>query len=122
MHPFERLTALLSCEQVVAMQEQVKQVKVDPAVGDYIVLLVHYTRGDPRLRLGISPRGSLALYRTAQASALMSGRQFVTPDDVRGLAKAVLAHRMVLDTKSRYGGIRNEDIIQESLDKTPVPR
>jgi MoxR-like ATPase len=97
-------------------------VRVDPSVADYIVRLVEQTRGDPRLRLGISPRGSLALFRTSQAIALIQGREYVTPDDVRDLAGPVLAHRIVLDTKSKYGGMLNEQIIREAMEKTPVPR
>lgn len=121
-HPFDDLKPVVTCEQVIAMQKQVRTVRVDPAIADYIVRLVESTRADARLRLGISPRGSLALYRTAQAAALMAGRSFVTPDDVRALAISVLAHRIVPDTKAKYGGLRNEQIIQESLDKTPLPR
>ncbi len=121
-HPFEDLKPVVSGEQIIAMQEQVRRVKVETAVADYIVRLVEFTRGDVRLRLGISPRGSLALYRSAQASALMQGRDYVVPDDVRALAPAVLAHRIVLDTKAKYGGLRNEQIIQEAMEKTPVPR
>ena len=121
-HPFEDLAAVASCAQVIAMQERVKHVRVDPAVADYVVRLVAGTRGDPRLRMGVSPRGSLALYRTAQATALLHGRDFVTPDDVRGMAVPVLAHRVVLETKARYGGLRTEQIVQEALAKTPVPR
>ena len=121
-HPYEDLSAVVRCERIIAMQEQIRRVRVDAAVADYIVRLVETTRGDARLRLGISPRGSLALYRTAQASALFNGRDYVTPDDVRVLAGAVLAHRIVLDTKAKYGGQRNEQIIAEALEKTPVPR
>jgi MoxR-like ATPase len=121
-HPFEDLSAVVTCEQVIAMQEQVKRVRVENAVADYIVRLVAFTRGDPRLRLGISPRGSLALYRTSQAAALLAGRDYVVPDDVRALAAAVLAHRIVLDTKAKYAGQRNEQIIEEAMEKTPVPR
>lgn len=121
-HPYDDLEPVLTCEQVIAMQEEVRKVRVEQAVADYIVRLVEGTRGDPRLRLGISPRGSLSLYRTAQAHALMAGRSYVTPDDVRALAVPVLAHRIVLDTKAKYGGQRNEQIITEALEKTPVPR
>jgi MoxR-like ATPase len=121
-HPFNDLKPVVTCEQVLAMQAQVRSVRVEPAVADYIVRLVECTRGDARLRLGISPRGSLALYRTAQAGALMKGRDFVIPEDVRGLATPVLAHRIVADTKAKYGGLRNEQIIQEALEKTAVPR
>lgn len=121
-HPFEALSPVLTCQDVNAMQEQVRTVKVDPAVADYIVRLVEFTRTDPRLRLGISPRGSLSLYRTAQATALMQGRAYVTPEDVRSLAVPVLAHRIVLDTKAKYGGLRNDQIIEEAMQKIPVPR
>src|SRR5688572_13515738 len=121
-HPIEDLRAVVSCEEVIAMQRRVRQVRVERAVADYIVRLVEFTRGDPRLRLGISPRGSIALYRTAQAAALIQGREYVTPDDVRGLATAVLAHRIVLDTKAKYGGLRADQVIQEAMEKTPVPR
>lgn len=121
-HPFDDLKPVVTCAQVIAMQEQVKRVRVDQAVADYIVRLVEQTRSDPRLRLGISPRGSLALYRLSQASALMSGRDFVTPDDIRSLAPAVLAHRLVPDTKAKYSGMRSEQIVIEAMEKTPVPR
>ncbi len=121
-HPFEDLKPVVTCEQIIAMQEQVKRVRVDPAIADYIVRLVEYTRGEPRLRLGISPRGSLTLYRTSQAAALLNGRDYVVPEDARSLAVPVLAHRIVLDTKAKYAGQRNDQIIQEAMDKTPVPR
>jgi MoxR-like ATPase len=121
-HPFDDLQAVVGCAEVIAMQDRVKQVRVDPSIADYIVRLIGLTRGDPRLRLGVSPRGSLMLYRTAQAHALLDGREFVTPDDVRALAVAVLAHRVVLDTKARYGGQRTDQIIEEALGKTVVPR
>jgi MoxR-like ATPase len=121
-NPFDDLGPVLSREDVLAMQERVKGVKVDRGVADYIVRLVEATRGDARLRLGISPRGSLALYRCAQVSAIMAGRDYVVPEDVRGLAKAVLAHRVVLDTKAKYGGLRNDLIIEEAMEKVGVPR
>lgn len=121
-HPFNDLKPVVTCEQVLAMQQQVRSVRVEPAVAEYIVRLVESTRGDARLRLGISPRGSLALYRTAQAGALIKGRDFVIPEDVRSLAIPVLAHRIVADTKAKYGGLRNEQIIEEALEKTAVPR
>lgn len=121
-HPFEDLKPVVTTDQILIMQEQVRKVRVEKAVADYIVRLVHFTRGDPRLRLGISPRGSLALYRTCQAQALIEGRDFVTPDDVRALAVPVLAHRIVPDTKAKYAGQRNDQIIEEAIEKTAVPR
>jgi MoxR-like ATPase len=121
-HPIEDLEPVVSGEQLVAMQDAVRQVKVDQAIADYIVRIVGTTRSDGRLRLPISPRGSLSMYRAAQALALVGGRPYVVPEDVRTLADPVLAHRVVLDTKARYGGVRNGTIIEEALGKVPVPR
>jgi MoxR-like ATPase len=121
-HPYEDLAPVLSTDEVLDMQRQVRAVKVEATVADYIVRLVEYTRGDPRLRLGLSPRGSISLYRASQAMALMQGRNYITPDDVRQLAIPVLAHRIVLDTKAKYGGQKSETIIEEALSKTTTPR
>ena len=121
-HPFDDLHPVLSTEQVLSMQEQVRAVRVDASVADYIVRLVQTTRSDQRLRLGISPRGSLALYRAIQANALLEGRAFTTPDDVKTMAGPVLAHRMVIDAKSRYGGLSADGVVQEALAGTTVPR
>jgi MoxR-like ATPase len=121
-HPLEDLGIVASREEVLALQERIKAVRVEPAVAEYIVRLVASTRSDARLRAGISPRGSLTLYRMAQARAWRDEREFALPEDVRALAVPVLAHRLVLDTKSRYGGVQNENIIEEILESTPVPR
>jgi MoxR-like ATPase len=121
-HPLEALAPVVSCAEVTALQEQVKTVRFDRAVAEYLLRLVESTRADPRLRLGVSPRGSLALYRTAQARARLLCREHVLPEDVRALAAPVLAHRMMLETKARYGGIAPEHVIAEALEKVPVPR
>jgi len=121
-HPLEDLQPVLTTADVVELQEQVKTVRVDRAVAEYILRVIEGTRADSRLRLGISPRGSLALYRLSQARACIEGRDFVLPDDVRALAVPVLAHRILLDTKARYGGLLPQQIIEETLEKTPVPR
>ncbi|HEY3321776.1 MAG TPA: MoxR family ATPase [Planctomycetota bacterium] len=121
-HPFESLKPVLSCAEVIELQNAVKRVQVARPAAEYIVRLVEETRADPRLRLGVSPRGSLALYRTAQARARLLERDHVLPEDVRALAVPVLAHRLMLDNKARYGGIRAEDVVLEILEKVPVPR
>ena len=121
-HPLEDLQAVVSTQDVLAIQNQVKGVKIDRSIGDYIVRLTHTTRSDARLRVGLSPRGSLALYRTSQARAWMAGRDFVLPEDVRALAVPVLAHRLILDTKARYGGAHSSDVIGELLESVAVPR
>jgi MoxR-like ATPase len=121
-HPLDDLGSVLTTADVAELQEQVKRVRVEKAVAEYILRLIGTTRNDARLRLGISPRGSLTLYRMSQARAILAGRDFVTPDDVRALAAPVLAHRVQLDTKSRYAGTLPQQIIEEALEKTPVPR
>lgn len=121
-HPLETLCPVVSGDEVLDMQEQVKQVHFERAIAEYMLRLIEVTRSDPRLRLGISPRGSLALYRTAQARARVAGRDHVLPEDVRALAVPVLAHRLMLDTKTKYSGVRNEQIIEDALEKIPVPR
>ena len=120
--PIDGLEAVVSCEDILEMQAVVKKVTVDKAVAQYILKLVEFTRQDTRLRLGISPRGSLALYRTAQARAAVEGRDFVLPEDIRALAGPVLAHRIMLDTKAKYGGVQNDQIIDEALAAVVVPR
>ena len=121
-HPLDDLQAVVTCAEVVALMEDVKKVRFDRAVAEYLVRLVGATRDDPRLRLGLSPRGSLALYRTAQARARLNGRDYVLPEDIRALAAPVLAHRLMLDTKSKYGGLRPPQIVAEHIEKVPVPR
>jgi len=121
-HPLEDLEPVATTAEIAALQDQVKAVRVERAVAEYIVRLIESTRGDARLRTGLSPRGSLTLYRTAQARARMSGRDYATPDDVRALAVPVLAHRLQLDTKARYGGVLPQHVIEEALQRLPVPR
>ncbi|MDX1934457.1 MAG: MoxR family ATPase [Capsulimonadales bacterium] len=121
-HPLNDLQPVLTTADVLELQAAVRTVRVERAVAEYILRIVDVTRQDGRLRLGISPRGSLALYRMAQARAAMAGRDFVLPEDVRSLAVPVLAHRLQLDTKSRYGGLMPSHIIEEALEKTPLPR
>ncbi len=122
LHPFDALKPVVSLQDVSQMLEDVKTVRVDKSISEYIVQIIDATRQDARLRLGISPRGSLALYRTAQARALIAGRDYVDPSDVKHLAIHVLAHRVMLDTKSKYAGTRTRNVIEEAIDKTPVPR
>jgi MoxR-like ATPase len=120
--PLDELQPVLDCDEVQRLQGEVKAVRVERAVGEYIVKLVSATRDDARLRLAISPRGSLALYRAAQARAWLLQRDYVTPDDVQSLAVPTLAHRLALDSKAKYGGIQSDSVIREVLENTPVPR
>lgn len=121
IHPIELLEPVIDSSELLMLQALVKQVYVDALVKEYIACLVHATRSHPAVYLGASPRGSLALFRTAQARALMCGRPFVLPDDVKALAGAVLAHRLVLDSPdgARDGG--GGSVVAEILDTVPVP-
>ena len=120
-HPVENVEPVLSREDVLGLQEAVRHVMVERNVGEYLVRIVRASRDEPRLKLGVSPRGSLMLFRASQAAALAAGRDYVLPDDVQRLAPYVLAHRMILTAKSRYGSVQRVEIIQEILSRVPVP-
>ena len=120
-HPLESLEPVLDGEDVVRLQNQAAEVKVEESVARYMVSLVEATRRHPAVSVGASPRGSLALFRACRARALMQGRDFVLPDDVKALARVTLSHRLVLDVKARYSGIQSQDIVQEILSQTSVP-
>lgn len=120
-HPIDSLKAVLTREDVLGMQQEVRSVRVDESISNYIVEIVNLTREDSRLKLGVSPRGSLMLFRASQAAALRESRDFVLPDDVQKLAPYVLPHRVVLTSKARYGGLEKRDIIREILEQVKVP-
>lgn len=119
-HPLSALSALGEIDELVELQKKVSQVTVSKAVARYIVRLVAASRNESRLKLGVSPRGSLSLYRVCQAAALLAGRDHVLPDDVKAFAVPVLAHRILIETKARYQGLSKEAFIEEVLEKTPV--
>jgi MoxR-like ATPase len=119
-HPLELLSALGQIDELVALQKKVRKVTVSAAVARYIVRLVAATRVENRLKLGVSPRGSLSLYGVCQAAAFMAGRSYVLPDDVKEFAVPVLAHRILVETKARYQGLTKEAVIKEIVGKTPV--
>jgi len=120
-HPLEGLETQVELDAISTSQAAVREVRLEKPITAYIMALVGATREDPRLRLGSSPRGSLALYRTAQALAYCSGRDYALPDDVQALAVGVLAHRLVLDTKAKYSGVTRESIVEEILGRLKVP-
>ena len=120
-HPLEAVAPVLSAEDVVALQAHARRVRVDRSLGRYVIALAEATRRHPSVRLGCSPRGSLMLFRSAQARALLEGREFAIPEDVKTQAVPVLAHRLGLETKARYTGVSKEDIVREILEAVPVP-
>lgn len=120
-HPIADLKPVASGSDLENLQNVVKEVFVDDSIKHYIVTLVGATRNHSAIYLGASPRGSLALFRTAQARALLQGRDYVLPDDVKALAEPVLAHRLVVrlsDTSSDKSG---RTVIANLIDTIPVP-
>jgi MoxR-like ATPase len=124
-HPADQLAPVLGAEDVVALQRRVRDVRVDPSVLDYLIAIVRATRAADAVELGVSPRGSLSLYRACQALALTEGREYVLPDDVKRLASPVLSHRLILRGRmASAAGSRRETarkVIEEILGSTPVP-
>jgi MoxR-like ATPase len=120
-HPIEELPAVITPEEVVEMQEAVGRIYVDPLIKQYIVSLVNATRQHESVYLGASPRGSLALMRTTQAHALLDGRDFVQPDDVKLLAYPTLGHRVIVSPSARVRDIDSAQIVNEAVERVPVP-
>ncbi|MDP2731378.1 MAG: MoxR family ATPase [Dehalococcoidales bacterium] len=120
-HPLEQLAPVADASDVVWLQETVKSIYMDDLVKQYIVSLVGATRQHPLVAIGSSPRGSLSLFRTAQARAVLQERDFVLPDDVKALAEAVLAHRLILPPTTQLPEKGTQAIIAEILETVPVP-
>jgi len=120
-HPIETLKSVVGEKEVLEAAETIKQVYVSAAVKLYIVELTSRTRQSGDVYLGSSPRGSLALYRTAQARAALLGRDHVLPDDVKELAIPVLAHRIIVSPAARLRDLSSDRIVQEIVYNTPVP-
>lgn len=120
-HPIEKLEQVTSLETLIAMQEVIKEVFLSTEVRHYIVSLVKASREQETVYLGASPRGSLALYRTCQARAAIQGRDYVTPDDVKALAKPTLAHRLIISPSARIRGVTGTMVVEELLRTVPVP-
>jgi MoxR-like ATPase len=116
------LTAVTSPEEIRAMQAHARKVRCDDAVIEYIVELVRRTRDDRAIELGASPRASIALMKAAQVIAASEGRAFVTPDDVKPMAAAVLRHRLMLHPDAQLQGVGPDDRIADIVRATPVPR
>ncbi len=120
-----RLQPVLTVEEVLELQDATERVRVEESVLDYLVALVTATRRSPLLSLGVSPRGSLALLRAARARALADGRDYLVPDDIKELAVAALAHRVIVKARlgaPGAGGVDGEAAIRGIVQDVPVPR
>lgn len=120
-HPINTLKQVVKVNELLEAQGLIRQVRVSEEVKRYIVDLVDTTRSHAELYLGASPRGSLALFRTAQALAAVDGRDFALPDDVKAMAIPALAHRLIVGSAARIREVDARDIVQELLDRIPVP-
>ena len=120
-HPLEALKPCATLGDIIRLRLSVSQVRISDEIKRYIVDIVRETRTMPGVQMGGSPRASLALMKSTQALALMDGREFVTPEQVRELAVPVIAHRLVLDPQARYSGVMAETIVEEILHTIPVP-
>jgi MoxR-like ATPase len=120
-HPVDSLEQVTNATEILQLQAAVKEIYVDPLIKQYIVALANATRQHEAVYLGASPRGSLSLFRTAQARALLAGRDFVTPDDVKALAHATLAHRIIVSPGARVKGTTPEEVVTACLNRVPVP-
>ncbi|MCY3866545.1 MAG: MoxR family ATPase [Chloroflexi bacterium] len=120
-HPIQNLQQVVTLKELLAVQQLIKDVYVAKEVQQYIINLITASRRHSDVYLGSSPRGSLALFRTAQARAAMSGRDFAIPDDVKALAEVTLAHRIIVGPAARLKNITSRAIVQDILQSTPVP-
>ena len=119
-HPIEDIGQVLDLGELRQMQSAIKEIYVDQSVAEYIVRLVTATREHPDVYLGASPRGSLNLYRSAQAFAALAGRDYVIPDDVKQLGVAVLAHRLIVKSQASLREVDPDQIVYEILASVPV--
>ncbi len=121
VHPLENLEQVVGVEELLEAQRAVRRVAVSQEIKQYIVDVVNATREHEDLYLGASPRGSLALFRTAQARAALEGREYVLPDDVKALAVPALAHRLIMSSAARVREVDAREILKRLLRRVPAP-
>jgi MoxR-like ATPase len=120
-HPIEDLAAVTSASELQQLQQAVRAIHVDQHIQRYIVHIVNLTREHPDVYLGASPRGSLALMRAAQARSMLLGRDYVIPDDIKALAPAALAHRLIMSPEARMRNATAAAVVASVLQEVPVP-
>jgi MoxR-like ATPase len=112
---------VVAADDLLTKQSETRSILVEESVREYIVRIVRATREHDAVELGVSPRGTLSLYRTAQALAALRGRTFVIPDDVKYLVPSVLTHRIIISPQTRLRGRRPEEVVMEVVETVPVP-
>ena len=121
VHPINELRSVATPEDIIDLQEACKNIYVDNTVREYIVSLIDATRNHENVSLGASPRASLGMFRAARGLAILRDRDYVIPDDIKELAYAVLAHRLILSPSARMKGLHTEQIISNLLESVPIP-
>ncbi|SFA53492.1 MoxR-like ATPase [Parageobacillus thermantarcticus] len=119
--PIEEIQPVITMDELLHLQKQVADVYVDENVKRYIVEMVQQSRENASIYLGVSPRGSVALMKAAQAYAFVHGRGFVIPDDVQFLAPYVLSHRIIVKSEAKFDGLTAEEMVAQIMKRTPVP-
>ncbi|MEX2102927.1 MAG: MoxR family ATPase [Gaiellaceae bacterium] len=119
--PIDRLQPVASAQEILSTIEEAKAVYVEESLNRYVVALLRHTRTDSRLYLGASPRAGIALLRVAKARALVAGRDYIKPDDVKAVAPAVLSHRLIVAPEARSAGLGPDELVHDALERTPVP-
>ncbi|HEX2035232.1 MAG TPA: MoxR family ATPase [Chloroflexota bacterium] len=120
-HPIEEIGQVISADELLDLQDRVKRIYVDRLAMEYIVDVTTATREHQEVYLGASPRGSVALTKAAQVRAALHARDYVIPDDVKALAPAILAHRLIVSPAARIRNVDTRQIVREILDSVPVP-
>jgi len=120
-HPLQTIGPVLTLTDIQSLQQQVREVQIERSMAEYLARVVRATREEPSILLGASPRALITLMRCAQARAYLDGRNFIIPEDVKSLAVVTLAHRIVLENKSRYSGVDRKTVIRDVIDKVKVP-
>ena len=115
------ISQVVSADELIHAQEEIKSAYIAPAVKRYMVEIVRQTRQHSEVYLGASPRGSLALFRAGQARAMIQGRDYVLPDDIKALVKPALAHRVILGPAARLSDLSTDQVLDDILNRVPVP-
>ena len=121
VNPLDQIQKVIGGEDIIAMQQEVKDIHVEDAILEYVTSLAMATREDEMIRLGVSPRGALAIVRMAKAHAYLDGRNHVTPEDVQKVFIDVCAHRIILNPKARVAELSAEDILKNVMKRTKSP-
>lgn len=121
VNPLDQIQKVIGGEDIIAMQQKVKDIHVEDAILEYVTSLAMATREDEMIRLGVSPRGALAIVRMAKAHAYLDGRNYVTPEDVQKVFIDVCAHRIILNPKARVAELSAEDILKNVMKRTKSP-